>query len=332
MQAAANALPTCQLIATGGTIAMKVDPGTGAAVPALTGDDLLAAAPGLDRLARIELVNLSNVPSAAMDPTRWVALKSAVERALRRDAITGVVISHGTDTLEETAWFLDQTLQSDKPVVLVGAQRNASEPDFDGPRNLRAGIRTSVAPAARGHGVLVVMNDRILAAGQATKSHTTAVEAFEGGEAGFLGAVEADRVVFFGPPAARAAVALRSALLPRVDIVAMYAGADGLQVDAAVQNGAKGIVIEALGLGNVNMDMYEAIVRAIRAGVAVVVASCVRRGRVGPLYGFPGGGHTLKEAGALFAGRLGARKARISTMLALQAAMTPREMQTLLDN
>jgi L-asparaginase len=332
MREAPGILPACQLIATGGTIAMKIDPATGAAVPALTGDDLMATVPGLGALASIELLNLSNVPSDYMDPARWIALKRAVERALQRRGIAGVVISHGTDTLEETAWFLDQTLASDKPVVLVGAQRNASEPDFDGPRNLLAGIRTCIAPAARGHGVLVVMNDQISAARQATKAHTTAVEAFEPGEAGFLGVVDGEQVIFFRQAAARAAIALRSELLPRVDIVPMYAGADGLHVAAAVQNGAKGIIIEALGLGNVNIDMYNAIVDAIRAGVAVVIASCAGRGRVRPLYGFVGGGHSLKEAGALFAGHLSARKARISTMLALQAAMAPREMQALFDN
>lgn len=324
--------PLCQLIATGGTIAMKVDPTTGAAVPALSGSDLLATVPGLDALASVDLLNLSNLPSVYMDTTRWVRLKRAVERALARPAVTGVVISHGTDTLEETAWFLEQTLEGDKPVVLVGAQRNASEPDFDGPRNLMAGIRACICPAARGHGVLVVMNDQVSAARQARKAHTTAVEAFEPGEAGFLGVVEAGRVIFFRPPTPRARIPLVSELLPRVDIVPMYAGADGMQVDGAVQNGAEGIIIEALGLGNVNIEMYNAIVRAIAAKVTVVIASRVGHGRVWPLYGFTGGGHSLRQAGALFAGSLSAHKARISTMLGLQAAMAPQDMQSLFDN
>lgn len=328
-ESTAHTLPLCQLIATGGTIAMKLDPVTGAAVPALSGADLLAAVPGLDALATVDLLNLSNVPSAYMDPARWVALKRAVERALARPAVAGVVITHGTDTLEETAWFLDQTVEGDKPVVLVGAQRNASQPDFDGPRNLVAGIRTSIAPAARGHGVLVVMNDRICAARDARKAHTSAVEGFEAGEAGFVGVVDAEQVIFLRPPAARACIPLQGQLLPRVDIVPMYAGADGWLVDAAVQNGAEGIIIEALGIGNVNTEMYNAIVRAIAAKVTVVIASRVGQGRVRPLYGFTGGGHGLRQAGALFAGPLSAHKARITTMLALQAAMAPHELQAL---
>ncbi|ROZ79901.1 asparaginase [Ramlibacter sp. WS9] len=327
MQAVRPSLPVCQLIATGGTIAMRKDPSSGAAVPALSGEDLIAAVPGLEGLAAVELLNFSNVPSDYMDPTRWVALGRVVERELQRPGIAGAVISHGTDTLEEAAWFLDQTLETDKPAVIVGAQRNASEPDFDGPRNLEAGIRTCIASAARGRGVLVVMNDSIHSARHVTKSHTSAVQAFESGEAGIEGLVEGGQVHFYRPAANRKPIPLRSELLPRVDIVPMYAGADGSHVQSAVQSGAKGVIIEALGLGNVNMDMYAAIVEAIRAQVVVVIASRCGRGRVRPAYGFEGGGHSLHEAGALFAGDLSARKARISTMLALQAAMAPAEMQ-----
>jgi L-asparaginase len=332
LQAVRQSLPVCQLIATGGTIAMRNDPRSGAAVPALSGEDLIAAVPGLEGLSAVELLNFSNVPSDYMDPTRWVALGRVVERALQRPGIAGAVISHGTDTLEETAWFLDQTLETEKPVILVGAQRNASEPDFDGPRNLEAGIRTCIASAARGRGVLVVMNDCIHSARHVTKGHTSAVQAFDSADAGQEGWIESGQVRFHRPAGPRAPIALRSELLPRVDIVPMYAGADGTHVQFAMQSGAKGVIIEALGLGNVNMQMYAAIVEAIRAQVVVVIASRCGRGRVRPAYGFEGGGHSLQEAGALFAGDLGARKARISTMLALQAAMAPAEMQALFNS
>lgn len=322
----------CQLLATGGTIAMRADPATGAAVPALSGDDLLAAVPGLGAVAPVELLNVSNVPSAEMGPARWVALQRVVQRALRRSDVAGVVVTHGTDTLEDTAWFLDQTVEGDKPVVLVGAQRNASEPDGDGPRNLLAAVRTCMAPAARGRGALVVMNERILAARDAAKTHTCNVQSFAGGEAGFAGTVEGGQVRFFGAAPARRIIPLQSELLPRVDIVGMYPGVDGCQLDAAVENGARGVVVQALGLGNVNLEMFHAIGRALRAGVTVVVASRVPHGRVAPTYGFPGGGHTLREAGALFAGGLSAHKARITTLLALQAAMPPSQLQSLFES
>lgn len=323
-------LPGCQLIATGGTIAMKTDPQTGAAVPALSAEHLLAAVPGLGDVAAVDVLNFSNIPSDYMGPPQWVALQREVERALQRSDIAGVVISHGTDTLEETAWFLELTLASDKPVVLVGAQRNASEADFDGPRNLLAGVRTAVSVQARGRGVLVVLNDRICYARHAGKGHTRAVEAFGPTEAGFAGTVEGAQVRFFGETARRSHVPLGSKPLARVDIVAMYGGADGLQVEQAVHNGAQGIVIQALGMGNVNAEMYRSLLEAMREGVAVVVSTRVPSGRVRPVYGFPGGGHTLQEAGAVFAGDLSPQKARIATMLALQAAMPPRELQALL--
>ncbi|SUA61425.1 L-asparaginase [Oligella urethralis] len=129
--------PTVQLLATGGTIAMKIDPEKNAPVPAISGEDLLAIVPEVGEYATIEVNNLSNVPSDYMDPPRWVGLTKAVEEALSRPEVSGVIVSHGTDTLEETAFWLDITVDSEKPIVLIGAQRNASSSDFDGPRNLR---------------------------------------------------------------------------------------------------------------------------------------------------------------------------------------------------
>jgi L-asparaginase len=325
-------LPTCCVIATGGTIAMRADPATGAAVPAASAEDLVAAVPGLAALAQLDVLNLSNVPSDYMGPPQWVTLQRAVARALERTDVAGVVVSHGTDTLEETAWFLELTLRSYKPVVLVGAQRNGSEPGFDGPRNLRGAVAAAIDPQSRGRGVLVAMNDRLCTARGAAKGHTSALEAFGPGEAGYAGCIDGERVRFFHPPAPRVHIPLASELLPRVDIVAMYGGADGALLQAAVQNGAEGLVIQALGMGNVNMAMYEAICKAIRAGVPVVISTRVPQGRVRPAYGFAGGGHSLREAGAIFAGTLSPQKARITTMLGLQAALGPRELHALFED
>src|SRR5258708_4445599 len=134
--AAAQTKPVVVLIATGGTIAMKIDPVKHAPVPAISGEDLLATVPEVSRYATVEVKNISNIPSDYMDPVRWTALTREVNAALARPEVAGVIVSHGTDTLEETAYWLDLTADSDKPVVLIGAQRNASESDFDGPRNL----------------------------------------------------------------------------------------------------------------------------------------------------------------------------------------------------
>lgn len=240
-------LPVCQMIATGGTIAMKIDPIKNAPVPALSGDDLVAGVPELAQVAKVRVENPFNIPSAYMDSERWVAIHKLVVEALASDEVAGVMISHGTDTLEETAYFLDLTISSEKPIVLVGAQRNASERDFDGPRNLLNAARICVSPQARGKGAMIALNNQINAARDATKTHTSDVETFKSGDFGFLGVVDQDRVVFARTPSRRQQIALKGTPLPRVDIVAMYAGADGTLLRAAVAAGAKGILIQGTG-------------------------------------------------------------------------------------
>jgi len=324
-------LPVCQMIATGGTIAMKIDPVKNAPVPALSGEDLVAGVPELAKVAEVRVESPFNIPSYSMDQERWVAVHERVVNALASNEVAGVMISHGTDTLEETAWFLDLTVSSDKPIVLVGAQRNASERDFDGPRNLLNAARICVSPQARGKGAMITLNNQINAAREATKTHTSDVETFKSGDFGFLGVVDHERVIFARTPARRQHIALKGTPLPRVDIVAMYAGADGTLLRAAVAAGAKGIVIQALGMGNVNVPLYEAAKEAIDQGVVVVISTRVPNGRVLPVYGALGGGQTLKEAGAVFADDLSPQKARILLMLALQSTSNPAEIQALFD-
>jgi L-asparaginase len=333
--AAAPELPLVRLIATGGTIAMRIDPEKKAPVPAISGDELVATVPEIAKVARIEVENLSNVPSDYMDPERWVALQKAVAEALDRSGLACVIVSHGTDTLEETAYFLDLTVAGEKPVVLIGAQRNASERDFDGPRNLLNAARICVSPEARGKGAMIALNNQINAAREATKTHTSDVETFKSGDFGFLGTADGDRVVFERAPARRQTIAIKplkqGEKLPSVEIVAMYGGADGGLIRAAVAAGAKGIVVQALGWGNVNVAMYEAIQAAIAKGVPVVISTRVPNGRVLPVYGFKGGGKTLQEAGAVFADNLSPQKARILLMLALQTTSRAGDLQKLFD-
>ncbi len=315
-------LPLVCYLATGGTIAMKIDPERHAAVPALSAEDLLASVPQVAAHAAIEVHNLSNVPSDYMDPVRWGALSHAVIGALEREEVTGVVISHGTDTIEESAWWLDLTVDSDKPVVLTAAQRNASEADSDGPRNLLAAVRIAIDAQSRGKGTLVVMNGRIHAAREVTKTHTHSVEGFSSGEYGLLGVVDPDRTVFWRSPLRRAHVALRPGAMPRVEIVSMYGGADGALIRAALDHGARGLIIQGLGSGNVNQPMHAAILDALARSVPVVIATRVPNGRLLPQYGWEGGGQSLIAAGALLANDLPAHKARILLMLLLQAGVT----------
>src|SRR5437879_2373718 len=164
-------LPVVTLIATGGTIAMKIDPVKKAPVPAISGEDLVATVPEIAQVARVEVQNLSNVPSDYMDPDRWVQLQKAVAEALARPEVAGVIVSHGTDTLEETAWFLDITVDSEKPAGLIAAQRNASEKGFDRPRNLLNAARICVDQGARGKGSMIALNNNINAARAPVTTH-----------------------------------------------------------------------------------------------------------------------------------------------------------------
>ncbi len=324
-------LPVVKLIATGGTIAMKIDPVSKAPVPAITGEDLVSTVPEIAKVARIEVQNISNVPSGYMDPPRWIELQKAVVEALARSEVAGVIVSHGTDTLEETAYFLDLTVPGEKPIVLIGAQRNASEKDFDGPRNLLNAARICVSPDAKGKGAMIVLNNQINAAREVTKTHTSDVETFKSGDFGFLGTADTDRVIFYRSPLRRQHISIQMPKLPYVEIIAAYGGADGTLIKAAVNAGAKGLVIQALGWGNVNIPMYEAIKEVTAKGIPVVISTRVPNGRVLPVYGYIGGGNTLKQVGAIFADNLPPQKARLLLMLALQATSKAEEIQKLFD-
>jgi len=321
--------PVVVLISTGGTIAMKVDPIKHAPVPAISGEDLLASVPKTREYAQIEVRNFSNIPSGYMDPERWAELTKEVTRALGRREVAGVVISHGTDTLEETAYWVDLTVPSDKPIVLIGAQRNASEPDSDGPRNLLNAVRIVVDPHSKGKGAMVALNGQINAAREVTKTHTSSVETFKSGDFGFLGEIDEDRLVYWRTPARRQHIPLKAEVMPYVEIVPMYGGADGYLVKAAVEHGAKGIVIQALGWGNVNQPTFNAIKVALARGVPVVISSRVPNGRVLPQYGYEGGGKTLADAGAVMGDDLSPQKARILLMLLLQSGI--REQKQIQD-
>lgn len=324
-------LRVCHMIATGGTIAMKIDPVKNAPVPALSGEDLVAGVPELAKVAKVRVESLFNMPSDHMTTEHWMAIRKSVLKALSGDEVSGVIISHGTDTLEETAYFLDLTVRSDKPIILVGAQRNASDRDFDGPRNLVNASRICVSETALGKGAMIVLNGQINAAREATKTHTSDVESFKSGDFGFLGVVDHDRVVFTRSPMRRQHVPVTRDALPRVDIVPLYAGADAALFCAAIAAGAKGVVLQAFGWGNINVPLYEAMQEAIAKGIVVVISTRVPNGRVLPIYGFKGGGKTLKEAGAVFADNLSPQKARILLMLALQTTSNAGEIQQLFD-
>lgn len=225
--------------------------------------------------------------------------------------IVGVVVTHGTNTLEETAYFLDLTTVSAKPVILVGAQRPPSDPDSDGPRNLLDAIRVAIAPEAASKGVMVVMNGSISAARDVTKTNTKRVETFRGLEFGQLGVADTEKVRFYRALLRRQTFAVDSRThLGRVEIVMSYAGADGLVIQSLLRNGAvHGFVIAGLGLGNVPGSMYDAIQEARQRGIPVVISTRVPTGRIFPLSAAKGSALALKRIGCVLADDLSPQKA-----------------------
>ncbi len=308
--------PKVLLVFTGGTISMQIDPVIGAAIPVLSGEQILTNVPGLDAYADFEIFNFSKLPGPHMTPLLMLELAQEVKQLLNSPDICGAVITHGTDTLEETAYCLDLLIASDKPVALVGAMRNSSELGWDGPPNLISAIRAVTCEAARGLGVIVVFNDQIHAASEVTKTHTESLDTFQSPDFGSLGIVDKDRVLILRRPVLHEHIETNN-VDTHVDIIKMAAGVDDRLIRYAVESGAHGLVIEALGRGNIPTYALPGIEFATERNLPVVIVSRCLRGRVLDTYGYKGGGHELRQMGAILGGSLSGQKARIKLMLAL---------------
>jgi L-asparaginase len=323
-------LPRVVVLATGGTIASQIDPQTGALAPALTGDQLVKAVPGLDKIATITVEQVANIGSYDMSPDIWRRLATRANQLLQDTGVSGVVVTHGTDTLEETAYFLDLTITGRKPVILVGAQRAAAFFDSDGPRNLLNAVRVAVSPEATGMGVMVVMNGQINAAREVTKTSTLEAETFKTLEFGALGVADLQAVRFYRAPLRRQTIALTELQpLGRVEIVSQYAGADGRIVRLLLQEpGLAGLIIEGFGVGHVTAGTLEAIKAARARNIPVVLSTRVYTGRTVPLYARDTEATAL---GVIRADNLSAQKARILLMLALTRTTDVVELQKYFD-
>lgn len=294
-------------------------------------EELLARFPEVPAAAEIVPVRFRAVGSTSIGPPEWLALSAAVHEAATREApLDGVVITHGTATLEETAYFLNLTLAIDATVVVVGAQRPATGLSSDAGLNLLNAVRVAAAPAARGLGVLVLLNDEIQAAREVTKASTLRLETFRSHDVGMLGYADPDgRVAIYRRPTRRHAPATefdvrgRNALA-RVDIAASYAGADGAAIRAFVAAGARAIVVASLAPGVTTRAETEALVEARRRGVLVVLSSRAGSGRVLPRT-------SLREHGFVVADNLNPQKARVLAMLALTRTDDPAEVQRMFD-
>jgi L-asparaginase len=326
-------LPVVVVLSTGGTIASKQNPSKGGYEAALSGEDLVGAIPAIRKIAQIQVEQISNISSSDITPEIWMRLAGRVNDLLAKPNIAGIVVTHGTNTLEETAYFLDLTTTSTKPVILAGAQRPASDPDSDGPRNLLDAIRVAVSPEAVNKGTLVVMNGQINPARDVTKTNTSQVETFRSLEFGQLGVVDEDGVRFYRAPLRRQTIAVGpQTVLGRVDIIVNYAGADGLLIRSLLRAGdVNGLVIAGMGLGGVTSVMFDAIKEARAKGVPVVISTRVPTGRVFSLSAMKGSSLTLRQIGCVLADNLSPQKARVLLMLALTKTRDPAALQKYFD-
>jgi L-asparaginase len=279
--AGAETLPHVHLVATGGTISNR-DGGR------LTAEELAKSVSSVEKQLRLTYEQFANVASSQLTLDQWLTLSRRVNELFAADAgLAGVVVTSGTDTLEETAFFLHLTIKDPRPVVLVGSMRNPSTLGYEGAANLLEGARVAAAPAARDRGVLVVLNDEINSARDVTKTDGLRLQTFRSRDYGQLGVVDRDRVVFFRQLVQRHTSKSEfnvSAItqLPRVDVVLTYQGAPGDLIKAAVDAGAKGVVIAGAGAGAMSGTQNEGIDYAVQKGVFVVTATRTGSGRIAP--------------------------------------------------
>ncbi len=324
-------MPRVAVVFTGGTISMGFDPVAGGNVPALDGAAILARTPGLETIADVVPIDRGLTPASHFTFGDVLTLARVIRDCLDADAIDGVVVVQGTDTIEETAFAFDLVLWSAKPVVVTGAMRASHEDGYDGPANLRRAVAAAASPALRDTGVVVGLAGTIEAADDVTKMHTVAFTTFQSPNAGSLGRVtDEGAVVVERPRGPRRRLLLMPADGARVEIVQAGLGSDGMLLDAAVDAGAQGVVVAATGAGNTAPGLLAAAERAMARDVPVVLASRCPAGAVSTAYAFPGGGATWVRAGAIPAGTLCAIKARVALALGLGGELGRSGLMTLL--
>jgi len=311
--------PKIVLLATGGTIASRYDPKLGSTVASQRADELLRMLPQVADFAEIEVHDIATIPSYQMDLQFAFGLARRIKEVLDRPEVAGVVVTHGTDTMEETCYLADLLLDSDKPAVFTGAQRAHDDPQSDGPLNLLNALRVAASPLTRGLGAMICFNATIHAARDVTKVHASAVETFQSYEHGALGEVDGAKVIIHRRPVLRRSFKV-DRLEERVELFRLALGIDLRGLEAAIERSVAGLVIEGFGRGNGPSRLTELVRLATRKNIPVVITSRCPAGRVQPVYGGGGGGRDLADAGGIFAGDLKGPKARLLLMVLLSGA------------
>ena len=330
---AAEKLPNIVILATGGTIAGAAATGTqsGYTSGAVTIDAMLAAVPGIDKVAKVKGEQIANVGSQDMSFDVLLKVVKRINELTSKGDVDGIVITHGTDTMEESAFFLNLTAKTKKPVVLVGSMRPSTAVSADGPLNLYNAIAVASDPQAKGRGVLVVMNDEIHAAHSLTKMSTTAVETFQSPRRGLVGTTNYGTQDYFNSPTWKHTTdsefdVSKVTKMPRVDILVACVDMSADLIDAAAASGAKGIVIAGVGNGNMNKAAVDAAARVAKQGVIVVRSSRVPTGLIGRNVEL-----NDDQLGFIASNELNPQKARILLSLALLKERSLANIQSLFE-
>ncbi|WAH44705.1 asparaginase [Alicyclobacillus fastidiosus] len=330
VETAGNSVNRIVVVNTGGTIAMERDEGKDAVS---VGEDqpIHRLATLLSQYAKSEMVDLFQVPSPHMTPEMMAKLAGEIRVHLAREDVAGVVVTHGTDTLEETAYYLDLTIDSDKPVVVTGAMRSSNEVGADGPVNLVESVRVAIDPRSRGRGTLVVFNDEIHAARFVTKTHTSNVSTFQSPSYGPIGFVTSKAVSYHQPPSRSTVFTVDEQFVPQIPLVKMVAGQEAAWLNWLFDVAIDGLVVEAFGAGNVPPAVVPIIEALCARKTPVVVVSRCYNGYVQDVYGYVGGGKQLRELGCIFSNGLNGQKARIRLLVLTGAGLRKDELQAHFD-
>ncbi len=304
------------VVFTGGTFSMMIDEKTGGAVPRYSGGELLQMIPEANSFANIECFDFGKYPGPHVTPQLMLDLSQKINAKLIKDKYDGVIVTHGTDTLEETAYFLDLTVKTEIPIVVIGAMKNSSEPDWDGPLNLIDALHICLNENSKNLGVLVCLNGEINAASEVTKIYSNSVESFKSLDFGTLGFVQKGRVIFNRLPRNLETIQTEK-INTNVDLLTVYAGMDEKFFKFSADSKVDGIVVEALGIGNVPPPAFEGIKYAVEKGIPVVLTSRCPAGETDYVYSYPGAGKHLHNLGVIFSDYLNGQKARIKLMIVL---------------
>lgn len=304
------------LIHTGGTISMKEDLNSGSVIPS-DKNPLHELEPFLRDLAEYTIEEPFQLPSPHITPKEMLIIKNLIVDTIAQKKVDGVVITHGTDTLEETAYFLDLTIQTKIPIVLTGAMRSINEIGSDGLYNLVSSIRTATCDQARDKGVFVVLNDEIHSALNVTKTHASNVSTFQSPQYGPLGIVSKRGVIFHHTPNYRETFHVET-LTKKVALLKVHAGFDSTLLYALSDAHYDGLILEALGQGNVPPDAVPGIKHLLSKNIPIIIVSRCFNGTADAVYGYEGGGKQLRDSGVVFANGLNGQKARIKLLVALE--------------